>query len=316
MKKQTKNEIGITLVALVITIIILLILAGITIGVFMQTELLNKAKQSKIITQNAIDLENNTLNEYENKINQISSSREIEQGGTSTLISKIEIEVKEVTMNSISIKINLLENETMYAGVYFAILNGKVITGGKENEIEINNLEKSKEYKIQGGVLDVDAKIKISDIIKQSTESGKYLYNKGNQYIKDTGGWSIASEGNVKMDITSYDYMTAMATSGGSCMSYIMTKNTIDISNYSKLYAEVYTIGGHYENSGRYPATFGISTVKGYYLKYLNQWKKYEGLIYDNTTRRYEIDISEITGNFYIGFSQYLNSKIYKIWLE
>ena len=39
MKKQMKNEMGITLVALVITIIILLILAGISIIALIQTNL-------------------------------------------------------------------------------------------------------------------------------------------------------------------------------------------------------------------------------------------------------------------------------------
>ena len=311
-----KNTKGITLVALVITIIILLILAGVAITALTNNGLFENTKQAKNVTEDAYREENEILISYENKIDEITSARDIEQSVTSNLISKVEFEITEVTMNSISIKINLLESEEMYAGVYFAVLDGKVVTGGKSKEIEISNLEKSKSYKIQAGVLDVDARVKISDAVNKNTESGKFIYDKGNQYIKETGGWCVGSEGNVKIDITNNDYMTAMATSGSACMSYIMTQNTIDVSNYSKLYAEVYTIGGHYENHGSYPATFGISTVKGYYLKSNNQWKKYEGLIYDDTTRRYEIDISEITGKFYIGFSQYLNSKIYKVWLE
>ena len=45
MKKQRKNEIGITLVALIVTIIILLVLAGISITILNHTGLLKNVKQ-------------------------------------------------------------------------------------------------------------------------------------------------------------------------------------------------------------------------------------------------------------------------------
>ena len=48
MRKQLKNEIGITLVALVITIVILLILAEITLAIFNGNNgLLVRAKETK-----------------------------------------------------------------------------------------------------------------------------------------------------------------------------------------------------------------------------------------------------------------------------
>ena len=47
MKKQIDNEKGITLVALVITIIILLILAGISISALTNTGIFQKAKDAK-----------------------------------------------------------------------------------------------------------------------------------------------------------------------------------------------------------------------------------------------------------------------------
>ena len=75
MKKQMKNDAGITLVALVITIIILIILAGIGITALTQTGLFEKANESKKITENAIVDENSTLGKYENVINQLSSTR-------------------------------------------------------------------------------------------------------------------------------------------------------------------------------------------------------------------------------------------------
>ena len=70
MKKLKQNK-GITLVALVITIIILLILAGISIAALTNTGLFDKAKKAKIEIENAQELENEILADYENKINEL-----------------------------------------------------------------------------------------------------------------------------------------------------------------------------------------------------------------------------------------------------
>ena len=56
-----KNKRGITLVSLVITIIILLILAGIGINALKQTNLFEQSKQAKNSMSNAQNIENNTL---------------------------------------------------------------------------------------------------------------------------------------------------------------------------------------------------------------------------------------------------------------
>ena len=58
-----KSQKGITLVALVITIIILLILAGITIATLRDTNLFGNAKEAANKYENSRGEENNTLNE-------------------------------------------------------------------------------------------------------------------------------------------------------------------------------------------------------------------------------------------------------------
>ena len=60
---------GITLVALVITIIILLILATISIQSLTNTGLFQKAQEAKEKTQNAEENQAKTLNEYEDELN-------------------------------------------------------------------------------------------------------------------------------------------------------------------------------------------------------------------------------------------------------
>ena len=70
MRKIFKNESGITLVVLVITIIILLILTGITINMISgEHGIITKAKEAKERTENAMREENETLSMLENYIN-------------------------------------------------------------------------------------------------------------------------------------------------------------------------------------------------------------------------------------------------------
>ena len=85
-----KNK-GITIVALIITIIILLILSGIGIAILTQTSLFEKAKQAKNITENAQNTENTILAQYNNKINEIvDSTREQQSQQSNTTYSEEE----------------------------------------------------------------------------------------------------------------------------------------------------------------------------------------------------------------------------------
>ena len=69
-----KKEEGITLVALVITIVILLILAGISISALTNQGLFGKAKEAKQKSENAQREEQNVLNEYEESLDKYSES--------------------------------------------------------------------------------------------------------------------------------------------------------------------------------------------------------------------------------------------------
>ena len=64
-----KQQKGITLVALVITIIILLILAGISIATLQGSGLFSKTKEAKNASENAQIVENSTLYDYEYQMN-------------------------------------------------------------------------------------------------------------------------------------------------------------------------------------------------------------------------------------------------------
>ena len=79
MKKYENKNLGITLVALVITIVILLILAGISISALTNTGLFKKAKEAKEKTREAEENQTKTLSEYETALDQY---------GDNTLVSK------------------------------------------------------------------------------------------------------------------------------------------------------------------------------------------------------------------------------------
>ena len=70
METKEKLSKGITLVALVTTIIILLILAGVSITALTQTGLFENAKQARNATKNAQKNENDILVNYEDNVNE------------------------------------------------------------------------------------------------------------------------------------------------------------------------------------------------------------------------------------------------------
>ena len=70
MKKYENKNLGITLVALVITIVILLILAGISISALTNTGLFKKAKEAKQKTEDASLEQNKILDNYEKEVDQ------------------------------------------------------------------------------------------------------------------------------------------------------------------------------------------------------------------------------------------------------
>ena len=88
MEKNLRKNNGITLVALVITIIILLILAGVAIVNLTQTGLFENAKQAKNAMENAQNEENTILSDYSSEINEYISSNRNDKENSQSLINK------------------------------------------------------------------------------------------------------------------------------------------------------------------------------------------------------------------------------------
>ena len=78
--KKNKGEKGITLIALIVTIIVLLILAGVSIAMLTgENGILTQAQNAKNKTEEAERNEAGILNEYENKLKLLQKSNKIIQ---------------------------------------------------------------------------------------------------------------------------------------------------------------------------------------------------------------------------------------------
>jgi len=125
MKIKFKRKSGITLISLVLTIIILLILAGITISSLTNTGIFRKAKEAKEKTQAAEINQAKTLNEYEEELNKYVSGK--------NPIQKLADKVKVgdyVTYTPDVLESNALEtlkaNLNTYSGKSDSIINAAI----------------------------------------------------------------------------------------------------------------------------------------------------------------------------------------------
>ena len=99
MKKYENKNLGITLVALVITIVILLILAGISISTLTNTGIFQKAKDAKDASENAEKEQKQTLNEYEKELNKY-TAQELTNDKVNKVLSETENTIlKDVNEN-------------------------------------------------------------------------------------------------------------------------------------------------------------------------------------------------------------------------
>ena len=172
IKKMREN--GITLVALVITIIILLILAGISISALTNTGIFQKAKDAKNASENAEEKQNKILSEYE---------KEIDQYEDSTLISNFDNGKIKVGDYILYKPDTISKADPKYKEL---ISNFKTYSGSDENTTETIEQEADLKWR----VLDIkDGQVRI--ISEKPTTSTVELkgykgYNNGVKLLDDT----------------------------------------------------------------------------------------------------------------------------------
>ena len=321
MKNNKRKNKGITLVALVVTIIILLILAGISISALTHTGLFGKAKLAKDKYSNSEKLENTTLQEYEEKVSSYIEGSSREDGDyVSKDIEDFSPTVKEENGSYIYATVeNIKVNNGNKIGAYIWILNGKVVGGSTENKFIYDNLEYNSKYNIQVMAVDENGKFKNSKEVQGNTIDKTYLYSNGKVFESITGGMSHINRTNpsyIGCNVTFNSdniYIDAYSNGGGGGVT---TNKAIDLTNFKTIKSRGEMTENAYSSSrGRILATtttnlWGENWYPSSSIKYsYSETKKGETIL--------ENDISSLTGEYYImnGFNQ-SRGYVYEIWLE
>lgn len=240
MKKQ-KNS-GITLVALVITIIILLILAGISISTLTNTGIFQKAKEAK---------ENNRIASIEEQINLWLLNNEMDSYGNSKDFKDLEDFTSDLVNNNL-----LTEKERKEVLTTGQItLNGKSIIFEKYNYVSNKeDLEKIREEVNNGNSFKNEKIILSQDIdLKGSSEN------------KDSWWIPIGSNENEKFFEGSFDgnnhIITNMYTEVSEGNEFISFISAIRNSSIKNLTVEGTIILDGNDENGNNPAGSGIIGV-------------------------------------------------------
>ena len=177
MKGKLKQVKGITLIALVITIIVLLILAGVSIAMLTgQNGILTQANNAKVEQSHGAVREGIALayNEYQIEINTASNTKL-----ASTETVQIQGE-EEKALASYSSFLDFLKSKGYIKEGTTDVLNVEKLTGGKQ---------------ALGNGTD-------TDIYKIEEQDGSYVVNYYNEEGTQEEIWSIANNDNVEISIT------------------------------------------------------------------------------------------------------------------
>ena len=242
MKKYENKNLGITLVALVITIVILLILAGISISTLTNTGIFQKAKDAK---------ENNRIASIEEQINLWLLNNEMDSYGNSKDFKDLEDFTSDLVNNNL-----LTEKERQEVLTTGQItLNGKSIIFEKYNYVSNKeDLEKIRE-EVNNGNSFKNEKIILSQDIDLN----------GSSENKDSWWIPIGSNENQKFFEGSFDgnnhIITNMYTEVSEGNEFISFISVIRNSSIKNLTVEgTIILDGHDEN-GNDPAGSGIVGV-------------------------------------------------------
>ena len=237
MKKTFKNSKGITLVALVITIIILLILAGISISALTNTGIFQKAKDAKQKSEDAALDQNTKLDEYENELDKYLPKQLVDKVNDGTI--KVGDYIS-YTPDGASTE-NILQELATYSGN----------TDSTKNTTSTLTQEIDKETGLKWRVLDVkDGKVRlISDrpTTSKITLFGPKGYNNAVYLLDKTcktlyNNSKLASNvQNLKIediqDHLAYDY-TQYTNSNVDTGKYGGTKEYTTYKNYPNIFAK------------------------------------------------------------------------------
>ena len=272
-KKKTKRQNGITLVALVITIIILLILATISIQSLTNTGLFKKAQEAKEKTQNATENQAKTLNEYEDELNKYIS-------GT---ISKQPVKKVEDNIGSVLSTTDNTELQDAYGNKIVVPAGFKIVSNSDTNNATT-----------------VDKGIVIEDVTLGATAGSQFVWIPVGKIYTDIAK-TDANAKTIELGRYEFDSNGNKSAYSGSYVEEDKGDTNTTLKNYGNTIAKnitnfknsVTTNGGYY--IGRYEArTSTARTAKEDALTQITE--KETNQIYNYVT---QIQVAQLAQNMY-----------------
>lgn len=285
------NKRGITLVALVITIVILLILAGISIIGLTKAGVLKNAELAKEEYQKSVKKEENDLN----KINEYIKGNRENNTKESELIQEVTFEVIETKGMSIKVQINVQEANENDARGYFVYINDEVVAVKDENIIKIEKLNIATEYKIKCGVIDKNGNIKESSENKVQTLEKEVLYDGVDSSIFEPFRVDSASSYEAYGQKNGYYIINALDSNG---RAGININNKIDLTNVKKIIVNT-DLSNNYGSSFIGTIYLGICNQKNNSIDFIKSIN-YSTNATKNERKILELDVSDIEGEYYI----------------
>ena len=209
LKKAKKSTYGITLIALVVTIVILIILATISINLLIKAGgIISKAKESAVI---------NNINQKKESVQMVIATKTIEKLSGEKKIASVEEVLGEIQKS---------ENST----AIYAMKDNKVITATEgTTKFGASFLFPKETTGINTGIrIDVDDKLNITNAVKAEVEEATKEESAG---VYDSEGNLIASwdrlKNEYKLDIEkNYDKSTCKTNnSDGNSMYYVLNQD-------------------------------------------------------------------------------------------
>ena len=321
-----RNEKGITLVALVITVIMMLILAGVAIsavtdngGLFDKvttaTGEYEKAMRDEAELYNTIL---NGIDEYfEHKVND-------------NTYAKITTPYVGTSACTVNINTNMSTENTKEFVIY---VDGEENSRTTNLEYTIENLSPETTYNISVVAYDLNDNVYETNTKTITTRERVYLYNSGDECTTLTGGWIGVGVTDIKSNQgASYAAVAPTVTKNennifcrhsNSAMSSgsLSTTNKIDLSGYKKVVADTsITCGKSYLYS-----MIAIADNTEYYSNSARCEIVYtSGSAITKPREIFFADISNINEEMYIAFnymkcttlSSYAETYLYNVWLE
>lgn len=242
-----KKERGITLIALVITIIILMILATVSINVVSgEGGLIYRAQEAKRLTEQAEQEEKKTINSIIEKYTNIMTGDTSQKDTTSPTVN---IEVGTITESSIQIIVNAQDDESGLAtkGTYKYYINNELKATLEENSYTFSGLNAGTTYAIKVVVTDnagneapKEESIKTDEgiVLKEFEIEGldTYQYEDGmtwyewvnseynTLYLSCGGQDAIVTTGNMKVRLNGKNVVGKDLIIEGTCYEWVMDR--------------------------------------------------------------------------------------------